>query len=108
MGARQREWARRWREKFLDFFDRRCAWCGAAESADVKLTLDVICPTDEHKQDHHRKMDWSHRMSYYRQQAARDNLQCLCVSCNSKKGQDTIRFVKPELDWSHLGRFEPF
>jgi hypothetical protein len=106
MGLRQREWARGWREKFFNFFGRRCAWCGAPESEEVKLTLDVIEP-NKTTRNHHR-MEWSHRMSIYRQQFAIGNLQCLCNSCNSKKGADVIRFVSPELNWEHLGRFAPF
>lgn len=109
MGARQKDWARRTRETLLDVLGRRCKWCGAGEDT-AKLTFDVIIPETPGGPDgngHHRKMDWSHRMSFYRRENDRGNLQVLCDSCNSKKG-DSISVFTPELNFAHMGEFQPF
>lgn len=104
MGLRQREWARRTRDKLLDLLGRRCVWCGATE-AEKKMTFDCIEPKGHH---HHRQKSWSQRMSFYRRQLAEDNLQVLCDSCNSRKGETCIDFRVPELNWEHLGELTPF
>ncbi len=94
MAARQKEWARRTREKLFDLLGRECQWCGTTE----ELSFDTIIPTREgHKSDHHRRYDHSWRMSFYRRQLAVGNLQVLCVRCNSAKG-DHILFYENELD----------
>jgi hypothetical protein len=114
MGQRQRDWARRTREKLFDLLGRKCAWCGLADGAPdehgraVKLTFDCIQPTGDGVRGHH-KQEWSWRLSFYRAQLADDNLQVLCDGCNSKKGETVMRFdAEPEMDWSQLGEFEPF
>jgi len=109
MGARQKAWAERARDKLFDLLGRQCRWCGATEET-AKLTFDVKLPTESGGHDgngHHRKMDWSWRMSFYRREHDRGNLQVLCDKCNSKKS-NSISDVKPELNWQHLGEFQPF
>lgn len=106
MGQRQRAWAARPREKLLDELGRTCAWCGRTE-AEVKLTFDCIVPAAD-AAGHHRRYDWSWRMSFYRAQLAADNLQVLCDECNGRKGAAVIRFIPERLNWAHLGGFAPF
>lgn len=79
MAKRQREWARQTRDKLFDLLGRYCAKC----STDQKLEFDVIIPTGDDK--HHRVMEWSWRMSFYRAQYDRGNLQVLCDRCNTRK-----------------------
>lgn len=85
MSARQRDWARRTRDALLDLLGRECSWCGQTEP-DVKLSFDCIVPTRDGVAGHHRRYEWSWRMSFYRGQLRSGNLQVLCLSCNSKKG----------------------
>lgn len=109
MGARQKRWAKSVRDDLFDVLGRRCAWCGGHGEA-VKLTFDVKLPTESGGPDgngHHRKMDWSHRMSFYRRQHDAGNLQVLCDRCNTKKS-NSISDVKPELNWAHCGELQPF
>lgn len=106
MGARQRAWAKRTRDRLIDTLGRRCAHCGATD----KLTLDVIVPTESGGADgngHHRRMDWSWRMSFYRRMLELGNLQVLCDSCNARKGA-SVPDHAPEFNWEHVGEFQPF
>jgi 5-methylcytosine-specific restriction endonuclease McrA len=109
MGARQKDWARRTREKLFDLMGRKCAQCGASQD-EKPLEFDVIFPTESGKPDgngHHRKMDWSHRMSFYRRQHDAGNLQVLCDSCNGRKAA-RIPDHPPEFNWEHVGELQPF
>lgn len=85
MGLRQRQWARRKRLELRRLLGMRCAVCGSRDYR--KLEFDVIVPIGNN--DHHRKMEWSWRMSFYFQQYKRKNLQLLCGqskgSCHDKK-----------------------
>lgn len=101
VGLRQKEWARRTREKLIALLGGKCVWCGAVEN----LSFDCILPQGP---DHHRRMDWSGRMSFYRAQNDSGNLQILCVSCNSKKGDSVTDAAQPEMNWEHLGNLKPF
>jgi hypothetical protein len=85
MGARQREWARRKRLQLRRLLGLKCSCCGSKDYR--KLEFDIIIPVGN--SDHHRKMDWSWRMSFYFQQYKKNNLQLLCGgsvdSCHNKK-----------------------
>jgi len=77
MAKRQREWARRTRDRLFDELGRWCRRCHTTE----KLEFDLIHPLG----DQHHKMEWSHRMSFYRRQHEANNLQVLCQRCNAQK-----------------------
>ncbi len=79
MAARQRAWARRWRDRLLVLLGNRCRQCRTRKD----LEFDVIRPCD--CGEHHRK-EWSWRISFYRAQYAAGNLQLLCSKHNSAKG----------------------
>lgn len=80
MGQRQREWARKKRDWLFEQLGRKCKKCGST----TELEFDVIIPVGN--DDHHRKKDWSARMSFYTKHFHHDNLQVLCTTCNSTKG----------------------
>lgn len=67
----------------------RCWGCGSKDYR--KLEFDCVIPKDN---KHHRKMEWSWRISFYRQQFKQENLGLLCSKCNSKKG-DSTNFPMP-------------
>lgn len=79
MGLRQRRWARNVRDNLFVLLGGYCIDCGAIK----ELEFDVIDPVGS---DHHRKMEWSWRMSFYRKQHAMGNLALRCTHCNSRKG----------------------
>lgn len=79
MGARQREWARKTRDKIFETLGRVCAACGETEG---NMEFDCIKPMGPH---HSKQMEWSWRMSFYRQQLREGNLQILCERCNGTK-----------------------
>lgn len=76
--SRQCEWAAKERERIMQILGKRCRRCGV----DFCLTFDCIKPTG----DGHHRLSSVARMTYYREQFRRGNLQVLCSSCNSKKG----------------------
>lgn len=77
MGERQREWARRKRDELRNLLGNKCSVPGCNRTDD--LEFDVILPVDK---PHHR-IEWSARMSFYRQQYARNNL---CLKCSHHNG----------------------
>ena len=78
MSARQKDWAKRTRERLLRILGGKCRHCGTTEC----LTFDCIIA-----QGHwHHALDTSSRMSFYRAQMRAGNLQVLCSRCNSIKG----------------------
>lgn len=79
MAKRQKKWARKVRDSIFNLLGRVCIKCGATE----KLEFDIIVPVGNN--DHHKKMDWSWRMSFYKRQLEIGNLQILCAKCNQKK-----------------------
>lgn len=84
MGLRQRVWARKAKKALLsalyDIQSGHCAHCQAERG----FTFDVILP--DIAPAHHETVEWSWRISIYRQQFRIGNLQLLCRSCNSRKG----------------------
>lgn len=84
MGARQRKWAKKTRLALRRLLGMKCARCGSRDFR--KLEFDVIRPVGN---EHHKKMDWSWRMSFYRKMHAENNLQLLCggslKSCHNQK-----------------------
>lgn len=79
MAKRQKEWARKTRDKIFNTLGRVCAKCGSEED----LEFDIIHPNAA--KDHHEKLEWSHRMSVYRKALDMNNLQILCSECNGRK-----------------------
>lgn len=91
MAKRQKEWAKRTRDRLFDLLGRKCQHCGATE----ELEFDVIVA---HNNDHHRKYDWSQRMTFYKRQYEANNLQVLCTKCNSRKGDDLVLNIQLTTD----------
>lgn len=80
MGLRQREWAKRARLALVVLLGGKCVYCGSKRH----LELDCIKPRGH---GHHGAIDQSRRVSFYRKELRIGNLQVLCKSCNSKKGE---------------------
>ena len=78
MAKRQRDWARRETERLRTLLGGKCRKCGTTEN----LEFDVIIPIGN---DDHHNYEWSWRMSFYRKQLERKNLQLLCEKHNGKK-----------------------
>ncbi|MFO1487976.1 MAG: hypothetical protein U1F65_05825 [Verrucomicrobiota bacterium] len=101
MSKATKEWARKARRELLAELGAWCHWCHTTEN----LTFDCIIPTGD---DHHRGST-DQRMSFYRREhREHNNVQVLCHNCNSRKGDDVIRFIKSELNWEHPGELAPF
>lgn len=75
---RQVAWAQASREKLIRILGGRCKWCGLT----TNLTFDCIVPTG----GAHHKLSSVRRVTYYKREMAKGNVQLLCHSCNSKKG----------------------
>ena len=80
MSARVKEWARKARAKLIEDLGGKCAVCGVLAWAS-DLHFDCILPQG----DAHHRMDTSARVSFYRQQAKRQNVQTLCPDCHKEK-----------------------
>jgi 5-methylcytosine-specific restriction endonuclease McrA len=78
MARRQKEWANRKRQEMLELLRPVCRYCGSTEH----LQFDCIVPQG----DTHHRYDPSQRISFYRLQLERENLQVLCRNCNARKG----------------------
>jgi len=86
MGQRQKDWAKRVREKLLAELGGKCVVCGSA----YRPEFDCIEP----RGDAHHKFDTSHRMSFYRKEHKAGNLQVLCQFHNAQKS-DTRKANQP-------------
>lgn len=80
MGKAQRKWAAAKRDELTLWLGGYCVDCGTQH----KLQFDVIDPVGNN--DHHRRYEWSWRMSFYRAQYRLGNLALRCEKCNNKKG----------------------
>lgn len=78
MGARQRDWAARWRVRITLSLGGKCIDCMTC----IDLTFDVREPV---AQEHHT-LESSARMSFYRRQWRAGNLCLRCRRCNALKG----------------------
>lgn len=89
MGLRQREWARRRYDELVKLLGSKCAKCGTKH----KLEVDVIIPQGD---AHHRKMNWSSRVTFYYRQLKKNNVQLLCEPHNQSKGatDDKVYYEK--------------
>lgn len=83
MGLLQRRWARRTTLKLRAELGGRCAYCGQRTT----LQFDCKFPVG----DYHHRMEWSWRVSFYREQQRNGNLQLLCERCNARKGNMSDR-----------------
>lgn len=94
MGLRQKEWARKTTARLREEMGGKCVNCGAVEDLqfDCKQAMG---------HEHHR-IEYSHRMSFYRRQLALGNLQLLCGKCNGSKAareEVQVPFDMSERDW---------
>lgn len=77
MAQRQVKWAHKAKRKLRKALGGKCVKC----TTTLKLEFDCIQP-----QGHwHHKIGLTWRISFYRQQAAINNLQLLCEKCHLKK-----------------------
>ncbi len=89
MAKRHKQAARRKRNWLRSIFGGECLRCGHPRN----LTFDVIKPVDNGE---HWKLDSERRMSFYMREFWRNNIQLLCVSCNSNKGRQVIDYRKQD------------
>lgn len=80
MAKRQKEYAKRLRQKLLEELGNRCP-CGATED----LTFDHKYPED--KVGYSQAKGSDSRMYEYRKLASLGRIQILCRSCNTRKGR---------------------
>lgn len=80
MAERQRRWARRASAHLRKLLGSKCAVCGKRH----ELEFDCIKPQGHR----HHRIEWSWRISFYRQQMAAGNLQLLCGRHNRLKGDN--------------------
>lgn len=89
MAKRHKEWARRQRNQLHFLLGNKCCDCGTTEN----LQLDCEIPQGK---EHHRKMAWDSRMSFYWKQYRAGNLRLRCLVHNATKGsvQDKAYFAQ--------------
>src|SRR5271169_713040 len=75
--SRQALWARGEKERMKKILGGKCRHCGTTEN----LTFDCIISVGG---EHHRSGSVA-RVSFYKRQMSRGNLQVLCALCNSRK-----------------------
>jgi hypothetical protein len=85
MAARQRIWAAHARKLLRRALGMKCAACGSKDYR--KLEFDCIKPCG----DRHHKMEWSWRISFYREQFRAGNLQLLCGGVGGCHGKKTAK-----------------
>ena len=77
VGKRQRVWADRARFDLRERLGGVCVHCGSEKN----LEFDCIEPQG----DRHHRMESSIRVSFYRKEFRRNNLQLLCRECHIRK-----------------------
>jgi len=87
MGARQRDWARRVTAFLKEKLGGKCVKCGRTQL----LVFDHIDPRTKSYES--RAVEWSHRVSLYRREIARGEIQLLCERCNDRKGTSLPKSV---------------
>ena len=90
MAERQRKWAARARLALRRALGMKCAGCGSRDYR--RLEFDVIDPAraDWIGGRNHHKIEWSWRISFYRREFTKNNLQLLCGGVGSCHGKKTI------------------
>jgi hypothetical protein len=87
MAKRQRVWAKKARLQLRRELGMKCNQCGSRDYR--KLEFDLINPAAVENPAKHHKMEFSWRISFYRQQSKNGNVQLLCGgsvgSCHNKK-----------------------
>jgi hypothetical protein len=89
MASRQREWAEKATKALRQALGGHCVDCGKKRR---KLEFDCIKPMGH---AHHR-MEWSWRISFYRQQFAAGNLALRCSHCHQIKTNRQTYFAAVE------------
>lgn len=99
MGMRQKEWARKARQELMNILGGCCATC--------KTTKDLEFDCILNRGDRHHKLDTSARMSFYRAEHMRGNLQILCRLHNNIKSSNEFGLYYPIHTTATLNN-EPF
>lgn len=80
MGKQAKEWARKWRRWLIKELGDKCAECGEEEYE--KLTIDHIYGKDYETTG----LSTDQRMCRYLREHKLGLVQCLCLTCNSRRG----------------------
>jgi len=94
MAKRQKDWARKERKRLYALLGNACVECGSTEA----LCFDCIFPQG----DKHHRLATDSKMCFYRKQLALNNLQLLCIECNSEKSARDKLILRGALDCHSL------
>lgn len=90
MAKRQRIWAQNERARLVQLLGAKCNACGETE----ELEFDCREPRGRG----HHGMSSDQRISFYRAEMRKGNIQLLCRVCNAKKGDMTDREWRAQLN----------